>query len=183
MTAELNRARPVLGFDAQDRRALGAMALGAAVLIPTAAFLLGGVGKTGPESLRAVPELAPLLQASPMIRLHLAVALTALALGIAVLAMRKGTLLHKAAGRIWAALVIGAAVSGLLVDTHRFTAAHAAALLVFWMIPSAVLKVRRGDVRGHRRAIAQVLIAMVIVAALALLPGHVLHGVFFRPAL
>jgi uncharacterized membrane protein len=170
----------LLGFDAADLRALGVMMAGAAILIPTATWVLGGIGPAVPESLRVVPDIRPLVHASPVILLHLLVALTALSLGVWVLAMRKGTGLHKAAGRIWAGLVIAAAVTGWLVDTHRFTAAHAAALLVFWIVPSAILKVRRGDVRGHRRSVAHVLIAMLIVAALALLPGHVLHGVFFR---
>ena len=182
-TSELRRPRPGLGFDADDRRALGVMAIGAAVVIPLAAYLLGGVGAAPPEALRAVPDFGPLARAAPMIRVHLAVALVAMAIGIAVLSLAKGTALHKAAGRIWAALVVGAAITGLLVDTHRFTAAHAAALLVFWMIPSAIVKVRRGDLRGHRRTVAYVMIAMVIVATLALLPGHVLHGVFFGPAM
>ena len=35
--------------------------------------------------------------------------------------------------------------------------------------------------RGHRRSVAYLLIAMLIVAGLSLLPGHLLHGVFFRP--
>ena len=97
--------------------------------------------------------------------------------------MRKGTLLHKAAGRLWAGLMVGVAISGVLVDPHRFTAAHAAALLVLWMIPVAILKARRGDLRGHRRTVARLLIAMVIVTGLTLLPGHLLHGVFFQPSL
>jgi uncharacterized membrane protein len=181
-TNDLNPPRFVLGFDAEDRRALGIMFLGAAVVIPIAAYIFGGIQMAGPESLRAAPDLTALARAAPMILWHLTVALSALVAGVAILAMRKGTLLHKAAGRIWAGLVIGAAVTGLAVDTHHFTAAHAAAFLVFWMIPSAILKVRRGDLRGHRRTVAHVLLAMLIVAALSLMPGHTLHGVFFRAA-
>ena len=79
--------------------------------------------------------------------------------------------------------MVGVAISGVLVDPHRFTAAHAAALLVLWMIPVAILKARRGDLRGHRRTVARLLIAMVIVTGLTLLPGHLLHGVFFQPSL
>ncbi len=48
------------------------------------------------------------------------------------------------------------------------------------MIPMAIAKVRKGDLRGHRRTIAYLLIAMVVVAGLSLMPGHSLHGVFFR---
>jgi uncharacterized membrane protein len=113
--------------------------------------------------------------------IHLAVALTALGGGIGILSMRKGGRLHKLLGRLWAAVMIGAAVSGVLIEPTRFTPAHATALIVFAMIPAAIAKVRKGDLRGHRRTIAYLLIAMVIVAGLSLLPGHLLHGVFFQP--
>jgi len=117
-----------------------------------------------------------------MALIHLAMALFSLWLGAMVLGMRKGTRLHKVAGRLWAGLMLGVAVTGVLVDPHRFTPAHAAALLVLWMIPMAIVKARRGDLRGHRRTVARLLIALVIVAGLSLLPGHLLHGVFFEPA-
>ncbi len=183
MTTEIHtRPRLVLGFDAEDRRVLLSMAIGAGVIIPGAAWLLGGIGAIRPETLRIVPDLEPLARAAPMVLAHLGVALFTLGLGVTVLAMRKGTRLHKVAGRLWAGLMVGVAVSGVLIDPHRFTAAHAAALLVLWMIPAAIVKARRGDLRGHRRTVARLLIAMVIVAGLSLLPGHLLHGVFFQPA-
>lgn len=177
-----DRPRLVLGFDAEDRRALATMAGGAAVIIPVAAWLFGGIGKAAPESLRIVPDLAPLVRAAPMVLAHLGVAFAALGLGVTVLAMRKGSRVHKIAGRLWAGLMIGAAVSGILIEPHRFTAAHAAALFVFWMIPMVIVKARKRDLRGHRRNVAYLLIAMVIVAGLSVLPGHLLHGVFFQPA-
>jgi uncharacterized membrane protein len=180
--ADDRRPRLVLGFDAQDRRALALMAGGAGVTIPLAAWLFGGVGKAGPESLRLVPDVGPLVRAAPIVLTHLGLALSVLGLGAAVLVLRKGTRLHKNVGRMWAGLMAGVAVSGILIDPHRFTAAHGAALFVLWMIPTAILKARRGDLRGHRQAVGRLLIAMVIVAGLSLLPGHLLHGVFFQPA-
>lgn len=136
----IKRPRLVLGFDAEDRRHLMTMAGGAAVIIPVAAFLFGGIAAPGRESLRLAPDLGPLVRAAPMVLAHLAIALVALCGGVAILSLRKGSPLHKVAGRLWAGLMIGAAVSGLLIEPHRFTAAHAAALLVFWMIPSVIVK-------------------------------------------
>jgi uncharacterized membrane protein len=184
MTAEVHiRPRLILGFDAEDRRVLLSMAIGAGVVIPGAAWLFGGISAAGPERLRVIPDLAPLARATPIVLAHLGIALFTLWLGTLVLTMRKGTRLHKLAGRLWAGLMISVAVTGVLVDPHRFTAAHAAALLVLWMIPTAIVKARRGDIRGHRRTVARLLIAMVIVAGLSLMPGHLLHGVFFEPSL
>ena len=178
---DIKRPAFVLGFDAEDRRALGTMALGAAVIIPVAAWVFGGIETGGRESLRSLPDFGALQRAAPMVLVHLSVALTALASGITILSMRKGTRLHRYGGRIWAGLMLGAAISGMAIDLHRFTAAHAAALFVFWMIPVVIVKVRKGDLRGHRRSVAYLLIAMVIVSALSFLPGHLLHGVFFQP--
>ena len=184
MTADIQtRPRLILGFDAEDRRALAKMAGGAAVIIPTAAWLFGGIGAAPPESLRLVPDTGPLMRAAPMVLAHLGVALAALGLGVGVLAQRKGARLHKLAGRLWAGLMIAAAVTGILVEPHRFTAAHGAALFVFWMIPMVIVKAHKRDIRGHRRTVAYLLIAMVVLSGLSLTPGHLLHGVFFRPSL
>jgi uncharacterized membrane protein len=182
MTMDLKRPSPRLGFDGEDRRALAIMAGGAILIIPTAAWLFGGVQSGGAESLRLVPDLAPLIHARPVVLAHLAAGLTAVALGVAVLIRRKGGRTHRLAGRLWAGLMLGAAISGMAIDIHRFTPAHGAALFVFWMIPSVIVKVRRGDLRGHRRGVAYLLIALVIVTGLSFLPGHLLHGVIFEPA-
>ena len=180
MTMELKRPSPRLGFDAEDRRALAIMAGGALLIIPTAAWLFGGIEAAGAETLRLVPDLSPLIHARPIVLAHLAAGLTALGLGIWALNRRKGGPAHRLAGRLWAGLMLGAAISGMAIDLHRFTPAHGAALFVFWMIPSVIMKVRRGDLRGHRRGVAYLLIALVIVSGLSVLPGHLLHGVFFR---
>ncbi|MEJ1963662.1 MAG: DUF2306 domain-containing protein [Gammaproteobacteria bacterium] len=86
---------------------------------------------------------------------------------------------HRFMGRLWVALMLGTAITGIAIEPLRFSPAHGAALLVFAMVPLAIRKVRRGDLRGHRRAMAQLLIALAIVGLLALLPGQLLHSVFF----
>jgi uncharacterized membrane protein len=67
----------------------------------------------------------------------------------------------------------------MAIEPLRFSPAHGAVLLVFFMVPLAIRKVRLGDLRGHRRAIAHTPIALVIVGLLSLMPGQLLHGVFF----
>jgi uncharacterized membrane protein len=171
-----------MGFDAADVRSLGIMAGGAAIIIPFATWLLGGIDPHGFGTLRAFPDPAPLMRAGPMVLTHLIFAITAMAGGVFILSMRKGTPQHKQAGRLWAAIMILVAVSGLAIEPARFTPAHAAALLVFWMVPYAIVKVRRGDLRGHKQTVAQLIIAMIIVGGLTMLPGHLLHLVFFAGA-
>lgn len=167
-----------LGFDSSDLRALGAMALGAALIIPTAAYVLGGV-RFGPHDWTPGLDLQRLSDAGPVVAAHIAAAVFALATGLLVLSRRKGGFGHRALGRTWVVLMLSTAVSGMAIEPLRFTPAHGAALLVFLMVPLAIRKVRRGDLRGHRRAMAQLLIALAIVGLLAFLPGQLLHSVFF----
>ncbi|MGH8220565.1 MAG: DUF2306 domain-containing protein [Steroidobacteraceae bacterium] len=177
MTTE-SRARHSLGFDAADIRSLTTMALGALVIIPTAAYLAGGL-HFGQHDWQARLDLAPLYHASVMVLAHIVAALSALGLGIYVLFRRKGGIRHRLAGRVWAFVMFGVAITGMAIEPFRFTYAHGAALLVFVMVPLAIYKVRHGDLRAHRRTVAQLLIALVIVGLLALLPGQFLHRVFF----
>jgi uncharacterized membrane protein len=178
--ADADKARPlrVLGFDSSDLRALGTMALGAIVIIPTTAYLFGGL-RFGPHDWTPGFNLERLRHAGPVVAAHIVAALIALATGLFVLSRRKGAFGHRVVGRAWAALMLGTAITGMAIEPHRFSPAHGAALLVFVMVPLAIRKVRRGDLRGHRRAMAQLLIALVIVGLLAFLPGQLLHSVFF----
>ena len=81
MTAHVpTRPRLILGFDGEDRRVLLSMAIGAGVVIPGAAWLLGGIAARRPESLRIVPDLTPLARAAPMVLAHLGVAFFTLGL-------------------------------------------------------------------------------------------------------
>jgi uncharacterized membrane protein len=176
--ARASHSPGTLGFDRADLRALGTMALGALLLIPTTAYLAGGL-HFGSRDWVAGLDLAPLWRAGPMVAAHIGISLCTLGLGVYVLSRRKGGVGHRWMGRVWAGFMLGVAITGMAIEPLRFSPAHGAALLVFVMVPLAIRKVRRGDLRGHRRAIAQLLIALVIVGVLALMPGQLLHTVFF----
>ncbi|MFZ1989866.1 MAG: DUF2306 domain-containing protein [Alphaproteobacteria bacterium] len=181
MSAETNTPNDGLKFDAEDRRALLTTFIGALIIIPVAAWVFGGVNGLAQANWTFHPDFSVLARAPLWVKLHLLAAGVTATAAATILSLRKGTSLHKVAGRFWAAVIVGTAISGLLIDVHRFTPAHGAALLVFFMVPLAIWRVRTGDLRGHRRTVMQLMIAFVIVAALAFLPGHLLHGVFFGP--
>jgi uncharacterized membrane protein len=178
MTSTPTNPQSILGFDRADLRSLGIMAFGALIIIPTAAYLLGGL-HFGSRDWSAGLDLAPLWRAGPVVLAHIVVALCALGLGIFVLSRRKGGRTHRRMGRTWVFAMLGVAITGMAIEPLRFSPAHGAAVLVFVMVPLAIRKARRGDLRGHRRAVAHMLIALVIVGLLALLPGQLLHQVFF----
>lgn len=115
-----------------------------------------------------------------MIAVHLCAALAALLLGGAVLAMRKGTNLHRTLGRAWGALMLVTAVSSFWItrDGH-WSWIH---LLSAWTLVSlacAVYHVRRGNVRAHRVFMVGTYLGLVGAGAGALAPGRALHFFFF----
>lgn len=175
------RSPIVFGFDAEDRRALGIMAFGALLLIPAAAYLFGGVHFGSDEWIPRL-DLSPLLAAGPLVATHIATSLSTLLFGIYLLAQRKGGTRHRLMGRVWMVMMLSTAISGLAISPLHFSPADGAALLVFVMVPLAIRSVRNDNLRGHRRAVARLLIALVIVGLLALLPGQLLHEVFFAGA-
>jgi hypothetical protein len=63
--------------------------------------------------------LAPLLDASPIIRLHAAFAFAAIGLGAVQLLAPKGTLPHRTIGWAWALLMILVAGSSFFIHTIR----------------------------------------------------------------
>ena len=66
---------------------------------------------------QAAVTLAPLLSASPAIKLHAFAAMAAFALGVVQLSAPKGTLPHRAIGWLWVMLMLVA--SRATSDAHR----------------------------------------------------------------
>ncbi len=90
----------------------------------------------------------------PIVVLHLAFAVAALALGVVVLARRKGTRSHKILGRTWALLMAAVALSSFLIFEIRHGVGPSFVhLLSVWTLISlacAIYFIRRGNVRAHK---------------------------------
>lgn len=89
--------------------------------------------------------LVPLAAASPVIQSHVRAALVALIAGIAVMALRKGTKLHRNIGWIFVPAMAIVALSSLFImrDGH-FSAIHLLTLLALVTLP-------RGDRAAPRQ--------------------------------
>lgn len=113
------------------------------------------------------------------IALHLSAAFAALAVGLAVLARRKGTASHKALGRAWMALMIVVAVSSFWILEIREGAGPSwIHLLSAWTLISlacAVYFIRRGNVRAHRRFMVGTFLGLAGAGLGALAPGRALY--------
>jgi uncharacterized membrane protein len=120
-----------------------------------------------------------LLPLSPVISIHLALALAALVLGPAALWARKGSRPHRAAGYAWVTVMLGAALSSLFIrDLHLpnlwgYTPIHLLTLLTFSGIGSGLWAVVHGRIDTHQRAMRGTYIGGCLGAgAFALAPGR-----------
>lgn len=129
------------------------------------------------------PDLAPILAAAPVIQLHLLSALTALAIGIILLAGVKGTTMHRTLGWAWVSAMAATAVSSLFIRELNGGAFSFIHLLTGWTIivlPMAVFMARRHKVRQHQRMMTGLFVGGLIVAGMfAFMPGRILFSVFF----
>jgi uncharacterized membrane protein len=119
------------------------------------------------------------------ILIHLCVAFCALALGVVMLARRKGTLSHKFWGRIWVGLMLTVAISSLWIPRFlHFTWIHLFTLLTLVLLPLAIYRIRRGNVRGHAAAMKGLFIGGLVVAGIfTLIPGRILGNLLWHSVL
>lgn len=127
---------------------------------------------------------------TPVIAIHLSLALAALALGPVALGARKGSRLHRATGYAWVTLMLGAALSSLFIRDFRlpnlagYTPIHLLALGTFAGIGVALVHIARRKVQAHRQAMWSVYLGGCVAAGVfALLPGRRLGFLLWHQAL
>src|SRR5260370_35957159 len=114
--------------------------------------------------------LAPLLSASPAIQFHAFAAMTAFGLGVVQLAAPKGTLPHRTIGFIWVALMLVVSVSAFFIHQIRlwgpWSPIHLLAIFTLIVLPIAVWRAHRHDVRSHRNAMLGLFAGALRIAGL-----------------
>ncbi|MDE4131932.1 DUF2306 domain-containing protein [Phaeobacter sp. QD34_3] len=129
-------------------------------------------------------DLAPLTQASAPIPLHAFGAMGAFVLGVAQFVLAKGTLLHRAVGRLWVGLMVAVALSSFFIWELRmigaFSPIHLLSLFTLFWLWRAVAAARRGDIAAHRRLMKILFVCALLGAgAFTFLPGRIMHDVLF----
>jgi uncharacterized membrane protein len=129
-------------------------------------------------------SLRPLLDASPIIRLHAFAAMAAFALGLVQLTAPKGTLGHRTLGWLWVSLMVLVSGSAFFIHTIRlwgpWSPIHLLAIFTLLMLPVAVLQARRHRVGSHRVAMISIFTGALVIAGLfTLLPGRIMNAVVF----
>jgi uncharacterized membrane protein len=128
--------------------------------------------------------LAPLLDASPAIKLHAFAATTAFVLGVVQLSAPKGTLPHRTVGWIWVALMLAVSISAFWIHQLRlwgpWSPIHLLAIFTLTMLPLGVWSAHRHAVERHRWTMIGIFVgALVIAGIFTFVPGRIMYQVAF----
>lgn len=132
--------------------------------------------------------LEPLLNASPAIQFHVATVVPAALIGGLMLIMRKGTFVHRMAGRLWIGLMVLTALSSFFIHEIRlfgdFSPIHLLSIVVLVSSVEAVRSARRRNFVRHQWLVKSMYLGGIgIAGAFTLLPGRIMHEVAFTTAL
>ena len=124
----------------------------------------------------------PALPLSPWMIVHLCTILPAIPIGAAMLLRPKGDRLHRLLGRVWAVLMLVAAVAsfGIHALTGHLSPIHILSVITLVAVPRAIWDARHGRIARHRRTMTSVYASLVIAGYFTLIPtrllGHFLFG-------
>lgn len=131
-------------------------------------------------------SLAPLLNAPWIVQLHAFAAMAAFLLGVVQFASPKGTLPHRTIGWIWVVLMLTIAVASFWIRGRNaapfgiWSPIHFLSILVLVMVPLAVWRAHRHDVRGHKFTMIGVFTGALVIAGLfTFVPGRIMNAVAF----
>jgi uncharacterized membrane protein len=113
---------------------------------------------------------------TPVVWIHLVTAVAALVLGALVFLARKGTLLHRIAGRTWAGLMLVTAVSTFWIKANgSYSWIHLLSIGTLLLLAGVVYAAIKGKIRRHRAGVIGLYSGSLVIAGLfALLPQRLL---------
>jgi uncharacterized membrane protein len=151
------------------------------VLITAAVTLAATYGAITLASLFGSSATTPYRTPPIALALHLATVIPALPLGAFILWTRKGNAMHKQLGRVWALMMLTTAITSFWLRgaTGGIGPIHIFSVVTLISIPLAVYHVRRGNIRGHRRAMTGPYIGLVVAGLFAFVPGRLLGTLVF----
>ncbi len=125
----------------------------------------------------------PITSASPVIQIHLAASLLALAFGTAMWLRPKGTKSHKLIGRAFMLLMIATAFSAIFIrEINRggLSWIHIFVPVTLISIVLSLRAIKNGNIKKHTRHVKGLFFgALLIPGIFTLLPGRRLFAVFF----
>jgi uncharacterized membrane protein len=132
-------------------------------------------------------RLAPLLEASPAIQIHVGAAVLAMGLGAWQLLGRKGSFPHRVVGWIWVALLAAICLSSFYIPGSwrigPVSVFHLLSVYTLWALWMGARAARRGNVADHRSYMIWIYwLSILLSAVIAVGSGGVLYEVVFSRA-
>ena len=129
-------------------------------------------------------NLDPLWQSGPVISTHAVAAVIALFIGAVQLVLPKGIPLHRGTGAVWIILMTIVAITGFWINELRqfgpFSWIHLLSILTLVVLVRSIMFARSGRIIAHRMSmIILYFLGLVAAGVFTLLPGRVMHSVFF----
>ena len=124
----------------------------------------------------------PAAKLSPWLIVHLSAVLPAIPIGAVMLSRRKGDRLHRLIGRVWATLMLVAALSsfGIHEVMGHLSPIHILSLITLISLPYAIWNARRGRIAKHGLTMTILYASLIIAGYMTLIPtrllGHFLFG-------
>jgi uncharacterized membrane protein len=151
------------------RRVRDPLLAGAALLMLLLAFAFGRhLGQPG-------------IALGPWMVIHLCAILPAIPIGAVMLARRKGDRTHRLLGRVWAALMVIAALAsfGIHQIMGHLSPIHILSVITLIGIPRAIWDARNGRIARHRRTMTVIYASLLIAGYFTLIPTRLLGGFLF----
>lgn len=141
------------------------------------------VGPQGGLPLRPhAADWALLARQAPVLQLHIAAALLALLIGLALLLGAKGDRLHRVLGWSWAGAMTVVALTSIFIRDINAGAFSFIHLFTGWtliVLPMGLYAARRHDVVRHRARMTGLFVGALLIAGMfTFFPGRLLWRVF-----
>jgi uncharacterized membrane protein len=109
------------------------------------------------------------------VSLHVGTVLTAVVLGLFLLARRKGGAVHRRLGIIWMGMMVTTAVASFWIrgDSGAFSGIHLFSVGTLVAVPMAIWRARVRDIRAHRQIMISLYVGLIVAGVFALSPNRV----------
>ena len=118
---------------------------------------------------------------------HLLTVVPCVFLGAFLLIVKKGNKLHRITGRVYMSLMMITAIITLFMPAlvgprllNHFGFIHGFSFLTIYTVPTAIIAIKRGNVKSHQKKMVLLYFGAIIIAGgFTFFPGRYLHSIFF----
>jgi uncharacterized membrane protein len=134
-------------------------------------------------------NFSPLTFASPVVIIHLILALAAFVVGGIQLAKKKGSRTHKMLGYVWVAAIVVICLTSFGIKEVMpngmfggYSPIHLLSLFILFQVFRGIYFARNNNIKMHRRCMVSTYVGgLVIAGAFTFMPGRLLFNVLVAP--